>query len=156
VVSSNAGSVGFDDTQEATGPCGSFTVDFTKDNISDFHVGGDTVYLTGTHPTTTFLYRATTDQTASGNWSDLLSGPIQVVGIGDNCQPLVPVPAGFAGSKGVVQIVADSPDGILYQVSCSAQSGARLTLDSARRSTSSPARGRRAASTAARTRRACR
>jgi len=115
----NTRSIGFDDNLEGTGPCGSFTVDFSKDNISDFHVGGDTVFLTGTHPTTTFLYRATTDQTASGNWFNLLSGPIQVVGLGDNCQPLVPVPAGFAGSKGVVQIVADSPDGILYQVSFS-------------------------------------
>jgi len=110
--------VGFSDDSESTGPCGSFDVDFAKDNVSDFHVGGDTVYLTGTHPSTTFLFRATTNQKAAGNWSNLLSGPIQVVGLGDNCQPQVPVPAGFAGSKGVLQIVADSPDGILYQVSC--------------------------------------
>jgi hypothetical protein len=120
----NTGRVGFDDSLEATGPCGSFAVDFTKDNVTDFHVGGDTVLLTGTHPTTTFLYRATLDQTAGGNWSNLLSGPIAVVGLGVNCQPQVPVPATFAGSKGVIQIVADSPDGILYQVSSPRRCGA--------------------------------
>jgi hypothetical protein len=107
--------------------------------VTDFHVGGDTVFITGVHPTTTFLYRATLDQTASGNFTNLMSGPVAVVGIGDNCEPLVPVPASFAGSKGVVQIVADSPDGILYQVISSSQSGARLISDSARQSTLSPA-----------------
>jgi hypothetical protein len=135
-------------------------VDFAKDNVTDFHVGGDTVFLTGTHPTTTFLYRATLDQTAGGNWSDLLSGPIAVVGLGANCQPDVPVPASFAGSKGVIQIVADSPDGILYQVSfCGTAGGFVGSADpsgSARRSTLWPARGRRAARAGARTRRACR
>ena len=38
-------SIGFDDNLEATPPCGSFTVDFTKDNVTDFHVGGDVLAM---------------------------------------------------------------------------------------------------------------
>ncbi len=34
-------SIGFDDTP----PCGSFTVDFSKDNVTDFHVGGDALAM---------------------------------------------------------------------------------------------------------------
>jgi len=37
--------IGFDDSLEATAPCGSFTVDFTKDNVTDFHVGGNSIAL---------------------------------------------------------------------------------------------------------------
>jgi hypothetical protein len=37
--------IGFDDTLEATAPCGSFTVNFSTDNVTDFHVGGDTLAM---------------------------------------------------------------------------------------------------------------
>jgi hypothetical protein len=37
--------IGFDDSLEDTAPCGSFTVDFSTDNVTDFHVGGDTLAL---------------------------------------------------------------------------------------------------------------
>jgi hypothetical protein len=97
------------------GPCGGFTPDFTKDNVTDFHVGGDTVLLLGAHPTITYLIRATTDQTAAGGWQPLLASDIQVVGLNLACNPSVPAPAAFAGSKGIIQVIADSPDGILFQ-----------------------------------------
>jgi hypothetical protein len=38
-------SVGFDDSLEGNAPCGGFSVDFSKDNITDFHVGGDVLAL---------------------------------------------------------------------------------------------------------------
>jgi hypothetical protein len=107
--------VGFDDDAEATGPCGGQTVDFTKDNVTDFHVGGDSIWVTNTHPTANFLFRATQDLTAQGNWTTLRQ-PIQQVGLGDSCEPAVAVPSSFEGKKGVIQVVANSPDGILYQV----------------------------------------
>ena len=34
-------SIGFDDSIEGTAPCGGFTVDFSTDNVTNFHVGGD-------------------------------------------------------------------------------------------------------------------
>jgi len=108
--------IGFDDSLEATPPCGSFTVDFSKDNVTDFHVGGDFVALTSIHPMATWLFRATLDQTASGNWTDLLPAVVQT-GLGDYCETGIKVPSTWAGSKGVIGIVQDAPDGILYQCS---------------------------------------
>ena len=85
------------------------------DNFTDFHVGGDSIWVTGTHPTTTFLYRGIVGSSTTGNWSNLLPA-ILVNGLGDNCNPDVPAPSAFAGQKGLIQVVADSPDGILWQV----------------------------------------
>jgi hypothetical protein len=42
--------VGFDDSIESTAPCGGFSVDFSKDNVTDFHVGGDVLALVSEHP----------------------------------------------------------------------------------------------------------
>ena len=108
--------IGFDDSLEGTPPCGSFTVDFSTDNVTDFHVNGDSLALTSIHPQATWLFRATLDQTAGGNWTDLLPA-IQQTGLGNFCERDVRVPASFAGQKGVVQVVQDAPDGILFQVS---------------------------------------
>ena len=107
--------IGFADDLEGTPPCGSFTVDFSKDNLTNFHVDGDFIYVTSVHPAATWLFRATLDQTASGNWTNLLPA-VQQTGLGDFCETDIKVPSTWAGSKGVVGIVADAPDGILYQV----------------------------------------
>jgi hypothetical protein len=106
--------IGFDDDLETTAPCGSFTPDFSKDNVTDFHVGGDAVALTSIHPEATWLFRATLDQTAGGNWTQLLP-PIVQTGLGAFCEKAVVIPATWAGSKGIIGIVQDAPDGILYQ-----------------------------------------
>ena len=107
--------IGFDDALESTPPCGSFTVDFSKDNVTNFHVGGDSLAMTSIHPQATWLFRATLNQAATGNWTDLRPAILQT-GLGDYCERDVVVPASFAGSKGVIQVVQDAPDGILYQV----------------------------------------
>jgi hypothetical protein len=107
--------IGFNDASEATPPCGSFTVNFSTDNVTDFHVGGDSIAVTSIHPQATWLFRATLDQTATGNWTDLLPAIVQT-GLGPYCEPDVTVPTSYAGSKGVIQVVQDAPDGILYQV----------------------------------------
>ena len=138
--------IGFDDDLEATPPCGGFTVDFSKDNVTDFHVGGDFIALTSTHPLATWLFRATLDQTASGNWTDLLPAVVQT-GLGNYCETGVTVPSTWAGSKGVVGIVQDAADGILYQVSLSLSQCSNPLTDagpySARPSASSLAQSRR-------------
>ncbi|KAK3933557.1 expression library immunization antigen 1 [Diplogelasinospora grovesii] len=58
--------IGFDDSLEGDSPCGSFTVDFTKDNVTDFYVGGNAVAITSIHPQATWLFRATLDTSAAG------------------------------------------------------------------------------------------
>ena len=107
--------IGFDDSLEGQSPCGSFTPDFSTDNVTNFYVGGDSLAMTSIHPEATWLFRATLDQTASGNWTDLLPAVTQT-GLGDYCEPNVLVPLPWAGSKGIIGVVQDAPDGILYQV----------------------------------------
>ncbi|KAF4633689.1 hypothetical protein G7Y89_g4426 [Cudoniella acicularis] len=106
--------IGFDDSLEGDFPCGSFTPDFTKDNITSYHVGGDTLALTSIHPQATWLFRATLDLTAQSNYTNLRPA-IQQTGLGDFCETNINVPASWAGSKGIINIVQDAPDGILYQ-----------------------------------------
>jgi len=66
-------------------------------------------------PKAIWLFRATLDLTASGNWTTLLPAIAQT-GLGDYCEQDVMVPVSWAGSKGVLQVVQDALDGILYQV----------------------------------------
>ena len=47
----------------------------------------------------------------------MLLPAIVQTGLGDYCERDVMVHATFAGSKGVIQVIQDAPDGILYQVS---------------------------------------
>lgn len=42
--------VGFDDSIEGTPPCGGFPVDFSKNNVTNYHVGGDVLALVREHP----------------------------------------------------------------------------------------------------------
>ncbi|KAB8296107.1 hypothetical protein EYC80_008904 [Monilinia laxa] len=105
---------GFDDDAEGTAPCGGFSVAYDH-NVTEFHVDGDSIAMTSTHPTTTWLFRAIVgNNTAANNWTELIP-TVQQTGLGDFCEPTVTVPSTFAGSKGIVNVVADGPDGLLYQ-----------------------------------------
>lgn len=107
-------SLGFDDEKEDEGPCGSFNVTF--DNATDFHVNGDAIALTSTHPEADWLFRATLDKTGMGNnWTDLLP-VVHQQGLGQYCEPSLTVPANWAGQSGVVQVIQHGDDGSLYQV----------------------------------------
>jgi hypothetical protein len=109
--------IGFDDAAETTGPCGSFTIDFSTDNFTNFYVDGSEIAVTSIHPQANWLFRATlgSDQNTN-NWTQLMP-IIQQTGIGNFCEPAVPVPASWAGQKGILSVVQSAPDGILYQVS---------------------------------------
>ena len=50
-----------------------------------------------------------------GNWTALLPA-VEQTGLGDFCEKQVTVPEGWAGKKGVIGVVQDAPDGVLYQV----------------------------------------
>ncbi|KAE8450935.1 hypothetical protein EG329_005375 [Mollisiaceae sp. DMI_Dod_QoI] len=106
--------IGFDDDAEGTAPCGSFTVDFSTDNVTDFHVDSDVIAVQSTHPAATWLFRATLDTTASGNWTTLLPA-ISQDSLGAFCEQGIVIPASWAGSKGVISVVQDAADGLLYQ-----------------------------------------
>lgn len=100
------------------GPCGGASLDFSSKTVTDFHVGGDAIALTPTHPQANWLFRATTDTKGEGNWTQIF--PIfQQGGLGELCQPDVSVPEDFAGKQGLISVVANAEDGVLYGVSIS-------------------------------------
>lgn len=105
----------FDEDNEGNAPCGGVTIDFSKDNVTDFHVGGEPIDLFLGHPTAGWLIRGTLDQTAASNWSQLYPIFTQT-GLGDYCQPAVAAPESWVGKKGILGVVANAPDGLLYQV----------------------------------------
>lgn len=108
-------SIGFSDDGEGVGPCGNFMPDFSnKSALVDFHVGGEPVAVKLGHTQANWLYRATLDQTASGNWTQLFP-IVQQSGLGAFCEPAIPAPSGWVGKQGVFSIVANAPDGLLYQ-----------------------------------------
>jgi hypothetical protein len=135
-------SVGFSDDDEGTSPCGGFDVTF-RSNDSSIPVGGFPVSLLSTHPAADFLFRATLDQKAPFNFTNLLP-VISETGLGQFCLPALVAPADFAGKPGVIQVIQNGPDGILYQVSLEARSSSApvvsdLSPRSVQRSTSFPA-----------------
>ena len=107
-------SIGFDDSKEDTGPCGGFAPDFGKNKVTDFHVGGEPIGTSQSHPSARWLYRATLDQSAAGGWTQLFPITLQN-SLGFMCQPSVPAPEAWVGKRGVVGIVANGDDGLLYQ-----------------------------------------
>lgn len=112
-------SAGFNEDDEDKGPCGGATLDFDKQAVSDFHVGGQPVGMLSGHTQTNWLFRGTLDKTASGNWTQLY--PIlQQSGAGKFCEKAVPAPESWVGKQGLLGVVANGPDGLLYQVSSGA------------------------------------
>lgn len=109
-------SIGFDDDKEGTAPCGGFTPDISSGSkqLVDFHVGGDSLAMRATHNQVTWLFRVTLDGTAQSGWKQIFP-IVQQSGLGDFCEPQITLPASYAGKKGVISVVTDAPDGLLYQ-----------------------------------------
>lgn len=111
-------SIGFDDDKEGTGPCGSFTPDLSASTLPQFHVGGDAIAMVLGHPQANWLFRgASVNGTSCTSWTQLFP-IVQQSGLNGFCEPAITAPASWAGSKGVIGVVANAPDGFLYQVSC--------------------------------------
>jgi hypothetical protein len=109
--------IGFADDLESTAPCGSFTVDFSTNNLTNFYVGGSEVSVTSVHPQAYWLFRATLGSNQStNNWTQLMP-IVQQTGLGKFCEPAVPAPGSWADQRGILSVMQHGPDGILYQVS---------------------------------------
>ncbi|GAM87550.1 hypothetical protein ANO11243_055770 [Dothideomycetidae sp. 11243] len=106
-------SLGFDDDNEPNGPCGGEDIVFASNDTS-VEVGGFSVALLTTHPAASFLYRATLSKQAPFNWTNLVP-VVSEKGVGNFCLPQLNAPSSFAGQQGLIQVVVDGPDGILYQ-----------------------------------------
>jgi hypothetical protein len=103
---------------EGSSPCGGSTPS-AADNLTDFHVGGDAVSLTTLHPQSFFAFRGQVGTSlAPANWSDVIP-TVEQYGLNSFCEPALAVPAAWAGSPGLLQVVQDSEDGVHYQVGLS-------------------------------------
>lgn len=99
----------------AKGPCGGASLDFDS-SVVDFHVGGDAVAFTGSHPESNWLIRATNDTSGEDGWAQVFP-VVKQDHPGTMCQPEVVVPEGWAGSQGLIGVAASAEDGILFAVS---------------------------------------
>ena len=100
---------------EDVAPCGGITPS-NSDTLTDFHVGGEAISLTTLHPQSFFEYRGMLGSSVSSpNWTVLIP-TVEQYGLNNFCEPGITVPASWAGSSGMLQIIQDSEDGVHYQV----------------------------------------
>ncbi|KUJ20088.1 uncharacterized protein LY89DRAFT_641602 [Mollisia scopiformis] len=89
-------------------PCGGNVPDYSSDNVTDFHVEGDAVALYSNYTQTIWQLGAFLDTGNGVNYSNpwtIVLPPINQSGVGDYCNPSVPLPGSFAGLKGVIMII---------------------------------------------------
>jgi hypothetical protein len=106
--------LGNDANNEGIGPCGGFKYS-PSSNVTEFHVGGDAIALATLHPQANILFRGTLDTSASGNWTQLFP-VIGQYGLGTFCEPNIEAPLSWVGFVGLIQVIEDAVDGMLYQV----------------------------------------
>ncbi|KAK4118412.1 hypothetical protein N657DRAFT_545880, partial [Parathielavia appendiculata] len=104
----------FNENLEANAPCGGGVADLSKNTATDFHVDGDAVGLLLGHAQANWLIRATLDERAGGNWTQLFPIVTQS-GRGNFCEPSVTAPKEWVGKKGIIGIACAAPDGLLFQ-----------------------------------------
>jgi hypothetical protein len=108
-------SAGYNTLTEPNAPCGGADANIEKSNMTFWNVGGGSIYLTSEYKVTDYLFRATLDANLTDGWVNLFL-ILQQNGIGDFCLPSVPVPDSFNGQTGVLQVIANTTDGLFYQV----------------------------------------
>ncbi|EPS38628.1 hypothetical protein H072_7599 [Dactylellina haptotyla CBS 200.50] len=105
-------SIGFDDDTEGQYPCGGINFG-NRAVVNDFPINGAPIALTSTHPENTWFFRAARLDDPE-NWFTL-SPAIDQLGNGRFCAGNIRGPAGWEGVDGVLQVVANAPDGFLFQ-----------------------------------------
>ncbi|KAF2207798.1 hypothetical protein CERZMDRAFT_102064 [Cercospora zeae-maydis SCOH1-5] len=104
---------GFDDDKEPTAPCGGATVT-VNDSAPEVNVDRFAASIFSSHPAGSWSFLATTDTQEPFNFTEIVP-VINSTGLGVFCLNYLRAPADFAGKKGVLQVIDNSPDGILYQ-----------------------------------------
>jgi hypothetical protein len=104
--------IGFDEDQEPNAPCGGFNP--IASNVTAWPLTGGQIALDSHHPEMTILYRA--QLMGASNWTNLTDGFLQMTGLGELCITIGSVPSDWSNKIGVIQVIGQPPDGILYQV----------------------------------------
>jgi hypothetical protein len=99
---------------ESDAPCGGFTPS-SSDKLANFHVGGDAVGVTSLHAQASFAFNGLLgDSLSSPNWTSLIPN-VEEFGLNSFCEPGIAVPASWAGSSGLIQVIQDAEDGVHFQ-----------------------------------------
>ncbi|KAI9655257.1 MAG: hypothetical protein M1829_000670 [Trizodia sp. TS-e1964] len=107
-------SLGFDDSVEATGPCGSFNPTDRSTGVTNWPIAGAPIGILSTHTQVEWQIKAAlvSDTTS---WTDLVPH-ISQTGVGSFCFASVPGLAAWVGKPAVLQVIQIGGDGTLYQV----------------------------------------
>lgn len=104
---------GFDENQEPNAPCGGFNP--SASNVTAWPLTAGQISIDSHHPVMTLLYRA--QLMGADSWVNLTDGFVTVSGLGELCINAVgSLPSSWSGKIGVVQVIGEPADGILYQV----------------------------------------
>ena len=105
---------GFDEEKEPTSPCGGFTPTI-QGSTPDVQVNRFAISIQNVHPVAEWSFRGTTGTEAPYEFTDIVP-VVNTTGIGNFCLDYMQVPSGWAGQSGIIQVVDNSADGVLYQV----------------------------------------
>ncbi|KAF3926239.1 hypothetical protein ABW20_dc0102737 [Dactylellina cionopaga] len=101
--------------KQDNGPCGGYTLD-QNSPITEFHVDGEAIAYSSSHPEVNVLFRVVKGNKADGNgleW-DQVYPIIGQYGSGDFCEPVVKAPRDLVGQTGILQVIQNAVDGMLY------------------------------------------
>ncbi|KAH8879303.1 hypothetical protein GQ53DRAFT_44584 [Thozetella sp. PMI_491] len=107
-------SLGYDDANEATGPCDNFDPT-NRNTVTDWPVGGSSIGLLSTHPVVTWEINVALLGSDSLNWVSLVQNFDQTAGVGEVCFAGIPGFETWIDKPVVLQLKQHAPDGILYQ-----------------------------------------
>ena len=126
----NPPTIGLNDDSQNKAPCGGYFPDFTAVNLSNFHTNGEPVAVYLGHTQANWLFRAMyiLDEAFNNtnpdsqvwdaeNWEQLYP-VVQQTGAENFCIPNVTAPYNWSGQKGIISVVSDGPDGLMFQVRC--------------------------------------
>ncbi|KAK6363597.1 hypothetical protein TWF730_001021 [Orbilia blumenaviensis] len=95
------------------GPCGGYTLDDSTP-VTEFHVDGEAVAYSSSHPEVKVLFRIIEGNSPDGPNSFKAFPIVEQYGAGDFCEPRVTAPKSLVGKQGIVQVVQNAVDGMLY------------------------------------------
>ncbi|EGX53364.1 hypothetical protein AOL_s00006g230 [Orbilia oligospora ATCC 24927] len=95
------------------GPCGGYSIDGNTP-VTQFHVDGDAVAYASSHPSVKVLFRIIEGNSPDGPNSFKGFPIVEQYGSGDFCEPKVTAPKNLVGKQGIVQVVQNAVDGMLY------------------------------------------
>lgn len=107
-------SLGFDDGNEGTAPCGGFDPT-NRSTVSDWDVDGDNIGVLTTYTSVTWEINAAL-VSDTNSWVPMVQSIAQT-GVGYVYFETVPGFSAWMGQPVVLQIIQNGPNGLLYQVS---------------------------------------